>query len=308
VARRSHARRARPPEKEPDRAAVVIYSYYLSDPRPRRETEAYVKAGWKADVLCLRRTADTPKFEWMGGINIYRLARRRRREGKLAYIIQYGYFFFRAFFLLSRLSLTRRYKVVHVHNMPDFLVFTALVPRLLGAKVILDLHDPMPELFSSIYKTRENGSLVKLLKWVERRSASFADLVLTPNLAFQRIFASRSCPADKIRIVMNTPRADIFDPKAAEAVAPVDGADGDFILMYHGLLVERHGLDLAIEALSRLKDRVPRLKLRLFGEPSEYMGRVMKLAVSAGCRTLLSIMASSLSRKLPPPFLPSTWA
>ena len=30
--------------------------------------------------------------------------------------------------------------------MPDFLVFSALIPKLLGAKVVLDLHDPMPEL------------------------------------------------------------------------------------------------------------------------------------------------------------------
>jgi hypothetical protein len=35
--------------------------------------------------------------------------------------------------------------------MPDVLVFSSLVPKLLGAKVVLDLHDPMPELMEAIF-------------------------------------------------------------------------------------------------------------------------------------------------------------
>jgi hypothetical protein len=48
--------------------------------------------------------------------------------------------------LLAFRSLTWRYNLVHVHNMPDVLVFEAFIPRVCGARVILDLHDPMPEL------------------------------------------------------------------------------------------------------------------------------------------------------------------
>lgn len=35
--------------------------------------------------------------------------------------------------------------------MPDLLVLAAIVPKLLGARIILDLHDPMPELMMTIF-------------------------------------------------------------------------------------------------------------------------------------------------------------
>src|SRR2546425_11168806 len=95
--------------------------------------------------------------------------------------------------------------------MPDFLVFTAVVPRLLGARVILDLHDPMPELFRSIFGLRRDQLLFRCLLKLEKLSIAFADVVLTPNIAFKEIFASRSCLAEKIQIVMNSPRESIFD-------------------------------------------------------------------------------------------------
>ena len=39
--------------------------------------------------------------------------------------------------------------VVHAHNIPDFLVFAGLVPRLAGRKVVLDVHDSVPETFAA---------------------------------------------------------------------------------------------------------------------------------------------------------------
>jgi hypothetical protein len=51
----------------------------------------------------------------------------------------------------------------------------------------------------------------RLLRQIERWTAGgVADLVLTPNLAFKELFASRNCPADKIEIIMNTPDMELF--------------------------------------------------------------------------------------------------
>ncbi len=61
--------------------------------------------------------------------------------------------------LLCGLVLTyraRRYDVVHVHNMPDFLVFAAFWPRAFARKVVLDVHDLMPEAYCSKRKTSTN--------------------------------------------------------------------------------------------------------------------------------------------------------
>src|SRR5207249_2819758 len=113
--------------------------------------------------------------------------------------------------VLAARSLRKRYDLVHAHNMPDILIFSGLIPKLLGARLILDLHDPMPELMMSIYRLPQNHFLVWLLKKLEKRSIGFADLVLTANSAFQRLFVSRSCPAGKVQVVMNSPQANIFD-------------------------------------------------------------------------------------------------
>jgi glycosyltransferase involved in cell wall biosynthesis len=259
------------------RAAIVLYSYYATDPRPRREAEALQRAGMEVEVVCLRPGSGSPWRQNLNGVAVFQMPLKRRRAGKLVYIAQYAWFLACAFFVLSVRNFWRRYQLVHVHNMPDFLVFSALLPRLTGAKVILDLHDPMPELFRSIYGLSEEHFIVHWLEKMERRSIAFADLVLTPNLAFKELFTARGCPAGKIETVMNSPETAIFDPRKFPRVNGRPAAEKPFVLMYHGLIVERHGLDLAIQAVARLRSRIPGLRLHLYGEPTDYSQKMEEL-------------------------------
>jgi glycosyltransferase involved in cell wall biosynthesis len=259
------------------RAAIVLYSYYATDPRPRREAEALQRAGMEVEVVCLRPDIASPRRQMLNGVEVFQMPLKRRRAGKLVYVAQYAWFLACAFAMLCARNFRRRYHLVHVHNMPDFLVFSALLPRLTGAKVILDLHDPMPELFRSIYSLPEDHWVVRWLKKMERRSIAFADLVLTPNLAFKELFTSRSCPMGKIETIMNSPETAIFDPQKFPHVNGKPVKDRPFVLMYHGLIVERHGLDLAIEAAARLRARIPGLQLHMYGEPTDYSRKMMEL-------------------------------
>jgi len=259
------------------RAAIVLYSYYATDPRPRREAEALQRAGMEVDVICLRPDASSPGRQTLNGVTVFQMPLKRRRSGKLVYMAQYAWFLTCAFFTLSVRNFRQRYHLVHVHNMPDFLVFSALLPRLTGAKLILDLHDPMPELFRSIYDLPEDHFIVRWLKKMERHSIGFADLVLTPNLAFKELFTSRSCPSGKIETVMNSPETSIFDPDKFPHVNGQPVKNKPFVLMYHGLIVERHGLDLAIQAVDRLRSRIPGLQLHMYGEPTDYSRKMMEL-------------------------------
>src|SRR5712692_10421181 len=202
---RSDVMRARRPKGRPPaasagwslrgkRAAVVLFSYYPSDPRPRRAAEALVSEGMKVDLICLREANTDPKQETVGGVDVRRVPLRRRRGGVVGYLFQYATFLIAALGILAARSLTRRYDLVHVHNMPDILVLSALVPKLLGAKVILDLHDPMPELMMTIFHLDRKSGAVRMLRRLEKWSIRWADLVLTTNLAFEKLFVSRSCP------------------------------------------------------------------------------------------------------------------
>jgi hypothetical protein len=145
------------------RAAVLLFSYYPADPRPRRAAQALVDEGVTVDLVCLQNNRDEPRREIINGVNVFRVPLKRHRGGKARYIGQYSSFILRSFVHLALRSAIRRYDFVHVHNMPDVLVFSALVPKMSGAKIILDLHDPVPELMQTIYKLSEKSFSVRLL-------------------------------------------------------------------------------------------------------------------------------------------------
>jgi glycosyltransferase involved in cell wall biosynthesis len=256
------------------RAAVLLFSHYPYDPRPRRAAEALVGEGMRVEVFCLKGSKNEPTREIFNGVQIRRLPLKRRRGGRLSYLFQYFVFIVSSFLFLASRSLRGRIALVHVHNMPDALVFSALVPKMLGAKVILDLHDPMPELMMTIFRLKPQSFAVRTLKRLERWSAAFADVVLTVNLACKRIFSSRSCPPQKIDVVMNSPDEGIFALRAP-AVSAADEAR-PFVIMYHGSIVERNGLDVAIAALASVRLLVPRAELHIYGERTPFLEQVME--------------------------------
>lgn len=256
------------------KAAVVLYSYYPSDPRPRRAAEALTNAGMEVEMICLRQTESELAREVIDGVKIRRLPMRRRRDSKYTYFLQYGSFIALCTAILAYRSLWKRYDLVHVHNMPDVLVFSGLVPKLRGAQVILDLHDPMPELMMAIFGLQENSAEVRLLKLLEKVSIWFADHVLTVNLACKRIFGSRSCELPKIQVVMNSPDERVFGFRRFRASEKRDPAK-PFVIMYHGSIVERHGLDLAVDALQAVRKTVPGAELRIYGSATPFLDIVM---------------------------------
>jgi glycosyltransferase involved in cell wall biosynthesis len=259
------------------RAAVVLYSYYANDPRPRREAETLQQAGMEVDVICLRESAEEPKNEVINHVNVHRVSLQRRRGGALVYLAQYLWFLICSFCLLTRWRLRKKYDLVHVHNMPDFLIFSALVPKLTGAQVILDLHDPMPELLETIFGFKPGSLAVRLLKFLERISLGFADRIFTANLAFKEIFSARSCPPEKIDVLLNVPDENIFR-YCDQSAYPLRPAGGRFIVMYHGSLVERNGLDIAVEALRLCRQNLPQVELHIYGKRTAYLDTVLETA------------------------------
>ena len=262
--------------------AMVMFSHYPADPRPRRAVEALVKEGMQVDLVCLAE-GNAPRKERFEGLDVLRIPLKRRRGGKLAYIYQYSVFILISSLIFAWRAVTRGYDLVYVHNMPDILVLSGLVPKLLGAKVILDLHDPMPELMMTIFGLHEDSSSVQFIKRIEKWSIACTDAVVTVNIACKRIFSSRSCGPEKIQVIMNSPDEEIFQFRAAESYDSDESAVGrPYVVMYHGSLVERNGLDLAVEALALVRQTIPTAELRVYGPQSPFLERVLEMAKSKG--------------------------
>lgn len=247
---------------------MVVFSYFPGDVRVRREAEALVEKEVSVHVICLRG-CDEKKHEIVNGVSVYRISLDQKRAGIFRYLVEYGFFIAASSVLLSLLHKSEHYQLIHVHNMPDILVLCATVPRLTGSKILLDLHDPMPELFMSKYDRNSSSPMIRMLKFLEKLSISFADLVITPNISFRDLFISRGCSPEKIHIVMNSPQENIFQNRSAEKsyLQKIEGKK--FVLMYHGLIVNRHGLDIAIDAISLVKNKIKGLEFHIYGDGDE---------------------------------------
>ncbi len=254
---------------------MVVFSSYPADPRPRRAAETLLKEGMTVDLICLADEG-APRRETRGGLDILRIPLTHKRGGKFSYAYKYSAFIAGAAWILALRSLKRRYDLVYIHNMPDVLVACALLPKALGAKVILDQHDPMPELMMTIFELDQTSLGVRLLSWLEKWSIARAHLVITVNVACKRIFSSRSCSSDKVGVVMNAPDDVIFPFHPARPSAGTRRASFQpFVLMYHGSLVERNGLDLAVEALARVRTAIPTAELRIYGRSTPFLESVL---------------------------------
>lgn len=247
---------------------MIAFTHYDSDPRVRREAEALAAAGHRVRVLALRKPHQTA-CEEIDGVEVLRLplARQRGRRAR-GYLKRYALFFLLAFWRISRALLAGKIDAVHVHTMPDFLVFTALLPRLCGRKVILDVHDMMPELYRAKFGLGSSSTPVRFLRLQERLATRFASRVIAVHEPHLDVITHRGTSLKKTTVIMNLPDERIFSRNgqpAAEAEAG-RGIDRPFRLVYHGTLAPRHGVRTAILACELLRNELPKLHLQIIGD------------------------------------------
>jgi glycosyltransferase involved in cell wall biosynthesis len=238
---------------------MLVYSFYESDNRVMRYARALVERGDEVDVIALSSGDDQPRFEVLDKVNVHRIQRRDRNEkGKFSYLYRLLKFCLKSSFCLSRLHLKRKYDLVHVHNVPDFLVFSALLPKLSGARIILDIHDILPEFFTNKFRRADNGIYASLLRLVESVSTGFADHVIISNHLWRDKITMRSVPVDKCTVFINHVDTTVFNCQRTRS-------DGPFIMIYHGGLQRHQGLDLAIGAFARIQQQAPRAQFHIYG-------------------------------------------
>jgi glycosyltransferase involved in cell wall biosynthesis len=240
---------------------MVAHSYYEEDPRVRREAEALVARGRPVDVVALRRPGDGPSGT-LNGVRITRIdVQRHQGAGAVVYLREYLSFLVRAGWAATRAHRRRRYAVVQVHSLPDFLVFAALPLKLVGVPVVLDLHEAMPEFFKTRFPNVRSPLVRRALLLEERLSIAFADRVLSVNELMADRLLGLGVRPDKLTIVPNSPNLDLFDP-ALHARRPFR-ADGPLRVIYTGALTPTYELDVAVDAIARLATDRPDLDIRL---------------------------------------------
>ena len=249
--------------KRPLKACMLAYTFYESDGRVMRYAETLVQHGWLVEAIVLNRGGQ-PEEEIINGVNVLRIQQRVKNEsGKFSYLSRVIKFFVLSMFEVTRRHLKEPYDLIHVHSVPDFEVFAALIPKVKGAKIILDIHDIVPEFYAAKFKVQEDSLVFSALKIVERLSASFADHVIIANDLWLDKITARSTTRDKCSSFINYPDLSIFHPDLRTR-----NDDGKFIMMYPGTLNWHQGLDIAVNAVALALKDAPGLELHIVGEGS----------------------------------------
>lgn len=246
------------------RHCMVVHAYYpLGETRVEREAHALIDQGYEVDVICLKVSGDLSN-ETINGVGIHRLpVSRHKKSGRFIQLLEYLAFFILASIKLSALFYSRRYDCVQVHNLPDFLVLSAVIPKIFGTRIILNIHDLMPDFYAASINGDFSSFPVRLILWEEKISCSFADHVICVTENARQALIDRGVPAAKISIVMNVADSKIFYRLPRDEFQPKD--HNEFRLVYHGAVTKRYGVDLLVIALAQIRNQIPEIKLKLIG-------------------------------------------
>ena len=243
-------------------ACVVSQRAYPGDVRLSTEILALQEAGYAVDVVSMR-TPGEPNISHESGVAVYRIpSLMRSRAGKVRYVAEYVSFLIPALLLLAWLQLRKRYRLVHVTNLPDVLVFSALVPKLLGAKLIFDVRECTPEMFLDRFGATMDSKVMKLVIWLEQASIHFADATVTCTEAMRQALLSRGADPASVSVMLNVGSSGIF---LEPAVLPDPMATGPVRLVTHGTIIRRYGHETLIQAMAVVAKQTPNVHLDIFG-------------------------------------------
>lgn len=263
-----------------DRVAVVRHNSY--DMLVQREAETLREAGFDVDVICLPGKLVAGKMV-LHGVRVHCLPLTRRKGSISRYLLDYLSFFALTALKLTALHFQRPFACIQINNMPDFLVFATLIPRLLGAKIVLVMYEPTPELWATRYN---KPALIRLFKLIEHLSLRYAHHVFAVTEQMRQTFISRGASAPKISVILNATDGRLFGDDVLPH--PKDHPD-QFVLICHGAIEERYGHDTMLNAVDQLKDVIPHLQLRILGHGS-YLPEFLRLIESMNLSAYVSYL------------------
>ncbi len=255
------------------RILMIAYTTFSRDARVKRHAEALAARGDHVDAICL----EEPCPSLADRVNLFGIPTARYRGGSRGrYLGSYAAFFSRAAARALKLSRSSFYDVAIVCTLPDLAIISALPLRALRTRLVLDMHDTMPELYRDKFPGWRGELGARILTICERVSASLADRAIAVHkLHAERLMVAGISP-QKIRVVLNSPDTAIFKRRDADRLRA-----NSFNLVYHGTATRRLGLETAVEALAILRRSAQAPHLTILGE-GDNLNELQALARALG--------------------------
>lgn len=249
---------------------ILLHNPFEIDVRVTRKAEALVSAGYEVDVLALRSKFSKAKNYDCGGTHVYTISLGKKRGSLIRYAFEYLVFLLWAFYKVTVLHRKKRYALVDVNNLPDFLVFAGVYAKWSGAKIVLDMHEVTPEFYMSKYGIAPNSWIIRVLEFVEKKSFNFADYVININQTIEDLLVKRGLQASKSTIIMNCVDEEFFLASGkSQATAGTEVEQPKFVMMYHGTVTRIYGLDITIRAFGKVHEDMPGAEFWVLGTGTE---------------------------------------
>jgi glycosyltransferase involved in cell wall biosynthesis len=277
------------------RVCFVRQSDYPDELSTRREVETIYRAGYETHIICLGAEGHELE-EVIDGVHVHRMPLTRKKTSIARYLYDYFSFFLLASLKLIWMHLKRRFDVIQVNTMPDFLVFSAFIPKLLGAKVVLMMREPVPEL----WQTKNNSRPPRILRMTEQAALRYADASLTVTQQLKDTYVRRGADPSKISVILNVPETRFLGLDQAFD-EPVARNSSHFTLISHGAIEERYGHDTMLEAIALVQSEIPNVRLRILGKGSyvdEFLAQRGRLGLEEYVQFLGFVSRAEMIREL----------
>jgi glycosyltransferase involved in cell wall biosynthesis len=246
----------------------------------QRMGETLVEAGYDVEILCMR-SPGRPRRMVVNGLDVTSLPASLQRSSGARYAFDYAWFFLLAGATLTARHLRRRYAVVQVNTMPDFLVFAAAAPKLMGSRVVAYMNEPSPELAETLFGSRR---LTRAMAWIEQRALRYADRAVAVTEQLKQRYVERGAEADDITVVLNGAAPQVLFTTWSP---PPPVPSTDFTVICHGSIEDRYGQDTIVEAARLLRDELPDLRIVFTGRGS-YVERLLEMISERGLDDIIT--------------------
>jgi glycosyltransferase involved in cell wall biosynthesis len=267
---------------------ILIIVENLPVPLDRRvwqESCALRDAGYEVVVICPRMRGYVAPEEKLEGIQIYRHWISQEAGGFSGFLAEYASALWGEMRLAWKAWRRHRFKVIHLCNPPDLLFLVAWPFKLLGTRVIYDVHDAWPEMFEAKFGRR--GLFYWLVRWAERLTYACADVVLATNESVRQIALARGKKApEKVFVVRTAPKISTVETSPDLALKK----NRKFLVGYVGVMGDADGVNYLVDAVAYLVHRLGRkdVQFLLMGTGPEH-ARLVKQRDEAGLQEYVDL-------------------
>lgn len=256
--------------------SILIIVENLPVPFDRRvwqEACALRDAGYEVTVICPRMRGYVIPEEKLDGIQIYRHWISSEAGGFFGFLAEYASALWGECRLAWKAWRRHRFTIIHLCNPPDLLFGVAWPFKLLGVKIIYDVHDLWPEMFEEKFKRR--GFVYGLVRMAERLTYACADRVLTTNESVRQVALTRGKKKPEHVYVVRT------SPKITHLNTPPDPAlkkGRRYLVGFVGVMGDTDGVPYLIAAAEHIVRERKRTDVQflLMGTGPEYDALVQK--------------------------------